>query len=369
MRSLRPNSRGVIVQVNNNTPRATGHVKPLSKPTPVLHYLDKVIKGETPQIAVMRSNGGIGDVMMTVPTVKAIANKYNCKVDYGTDFNYLDGALEKVLRHIPYIGNIIPWQDIDMTQYNAVVDLACPCVVHEVPLAPPINRIDLFARHARIILKDTHIDYVITPEELYWAKAWMDEHHLAGKKVILVQPFSSTTRRDAPVQLLQNTMKDILMQDRNVRMVVITHNSDNDKQTSWNWAEISKLHNHDIRQIAAIMHHCNMVMCPDSAILHLAGALKKDTVTLFGPTDPRARVDHYPNAVAICPAAELKCWPCWYHPNCQSRNLCWSRLNKDDIVKVTFAVLNNQPLPQVPGLFHYGNRVSAGIQNPSFTVL
>jgi ADP-heptose:LPS heptosyltransferase len=292
---------------------------------------------------VSRKQGGIGDVLMTLPTVKAIARKYNIKVDYATDFDYLDGALPKVLQGNPYIDKIFSWKKIDTEEYDAIVELTCPCVEHEVPKAPPVNRIDLFARHTGIALTDHDIDYTVFPDEEEWAKDYLKTNNLHRSSLLLVQPSASASARDCPHPLLQRAIANILMLKRNMKALIITHGSDN-VHTEWNIHNTHVFHNMDVRQIAAIMPFSDLVVCPDSAVLHLAAAHHHPTLTLFGPTDPRARVNYHPEAVAIWPAGQLNNYPTWYE-NPNDGYLCWKIIEEKYIVKTAIAILDNKPLP------------------------
>lgn len=353
MRSLKPNSKGIIVP----TPvkfRTGQNLHAHRYPSQALKLIDRIMNGESPEICVSRSRGGIGDVLMTLPTVKAISKKYKCKIDYATDFQYLDGALPKVLIGNPYIRNVIPWRDIQKEKYNAIVDLTCPCVVHEKPLAPPINRIDLFARHAGVHLEDPSMDYIIQPEELKWAQKYLENNNLDRGRLLLVQPSSSSSHRDAPLDKMKRSVAQVLQQRKDVQAIVITHDSDNVKSDWRGLIRIHNLNNYDVRHIAAIMYYCDVVLCPDSSILHLASCLSKPTVTLFGPTDPHARVNYHPEAVAIWPGKELKNYPCWYEDP-RDGYLCWKRLEEKDIIRCCLALLDNTPLPVSRDLVTYGN--------------
>ena len=131
MRPLRPNSKGMIApsktSLASNRPEA-----PLTRPSPALQKLDRQRKGEPPSILLIRSRGGIGDILMTTPTAKAIANRYHCQIDYCTDYAYLDGALPKAISHIAYINQIIDLDSLVQVQdnYDAVINLTCPCAAH-----------------------------------------------------------------------------------------------------------------------------------------------------------------------------------------------------------------------------------------------
>jgi len=353
MRKLRPNSRGIIVPTRNHINIGAGGVTHYRKPCQALPRIDRIRGGATPEVCVVRKQGGIGDVLMTLPTVRAIAKRYGIKVDYGTDFEYLEGALPKVLKGNPYINKVIPWRDATGEHYDAVVDLTCPCVTHEKPGAPPINRIDLFARHAGVKLHEFGIDYQIMPEEEAWAEAYLQQNNLDRFKLLLIQSSSSSTVRDAPSDKLQRAVAAAMQHDRSLRPVVISHSSDNFKPHKWNFADVHHFVDFDVRHIAAIMQHSTLVICPDSAVLHVAAALQTPTLTIFGPTDPRARVNYHPEAVAIWPGKELNNYPCWYEDPGDGY-MCWKRLEEPLITECILAMITERPLPESRDIVTFG---------------
>jgi ADP-heptose:LPS heptosyltransferase len=67
----------------------------------------------------------------------------------------------------------------------------------------------------------------------------------------------------------------------------------------------------DILVAAGLVQACNVVVGPDSAITHLAVALGRPTVALFGPFPWELRVPARPNVSVINP--NLACSPCFHH--------------------------------------------------------
>ena len=349
------NNKGVIVQ-QKSIIRNTGYTTIYTKPNPAITKLDLLRNGHSPKIYLSRKNGGIGDILMTTPLVRELANKYNIKITYGVDYGYLDGSLEKTLRYNPYIDKIVPWKEVEENEFDVVVDLTCPCVAHEQPKAPPVNRIDLFARYVHVKLTDTSLIYVLQDEEIEWARNYITNKNLDKyRQLVLVQPSSSAIHRDLPADKLKYLIVKSVQQKRNVGYLVITHESDNKKDINWN--DINNVHilkNLDIRQLAAIMKCCNMVLCPDSSILHLASALHMKTLTIFGPTDPYARVNYHPEAVAYWPGKELSNYPIWYSPSVDNY-ICWKRAEVDILSKILLAMINDQPLPICRDIVTFGN--------------
>lgn len=352
-RRLRPDSRGMIKPVPPVI-KTGGSVTQYTKKVNTLQRLDRIMAGKRPDICITRKQGGIGDVLMTLPTVKAIANKYKVQVDYGTDFNYLGGALPKSVQNVPYIKQVLDFRTIDQSQYDAVLDLTCPCIAHEKPLAKPINRIDLFARHLGVHLVDHDMDFVLDSDEQQWGIDYLKERRLFQKELILVQPSSSTTKRDAPLDLMKRCIVQTVNARRNCAALIITHTSDN-IQSSWNLPNVHVLNNLDIRQLACLLPHTVLVVCPDSAVLHLAAAFHHPTVTLFGPTDPNARVNHHPEAVAIWPGKDLMNYPCWYEDP-KDGYLCWKRMEERTVIETMHAVIDNKALPSSRDLVTFGKQ-------------
>lgn len=353
VRRLRPDSRGMI-RSQPPVVKTGGSVTPYIKKVDTLQRLDRLLAGKKPEICITRKQGGIGDVLMTLPTVKAVAKKYDIQVDYGTDFEYLGGALPKSVQYLPYIRDIVDHRTLNPADYDAVLDLTCPCVAYEKPLVAPINRVDLFAKHLGIHLTDHDIDFILQPEEEAWAHEYLQTNNLGRQDLILVQPSSSTTKRDAPLDLMKKAIAHVVTQRRNTAALIITHTSDNIK-AKWNVPNVHILNNLDIRQIGALMPHTRVTVCPDSAILHLAAAQHHPTVTLFGPTDPHARVNHHPEAIAIWPGKELANYPCWYEDP-RDGYLCWKRLELDTVTQTIMAVLDDLPLPPSRDFVTFGSK-------------
>ena len=54
----------------------------------------------------------------------------------------------------------------------------------------------------------------------------------------------------------------------------------------------------------------DLIVTPDSGTLHVAGALGKKTLALFGCINPRTRISYYKNMTVLYPHGELPCIPC-----------------------------------------------------------
>jgi len=64
-----------------------------------------------------------------------------------------------------------------------------------------------------------------------------------------------------------------------------------------------------LRQLAAVIDLANRVVCHDSGPMHIAAALNKPTVAIFGPTNPDRTGPYSPAATVV--THPLECAPCY----------------------------------------------------------
>ena len=81
-----------------------------------------------------------------------------------------------------------------------------------------------------------------------------------------------------------------------------------------------------IRHLAALMEHCNLVVCNDSGPMHIAAALNLPMVAIFGPTDYVAWEPLSEKATIV--RRDMPCWPCSAH-KCKIGWECTKKLPVD----------------------------------------
>ncbi|HNX90334.1 MAG TPA: glycosyltransferase family 9 protein [Candidatus Omnitrophota bacterium] len=89
----------------------------------------------------------------------------------------------------------------------------------------------------------------------------------------------------------------------------------------------------DINKYIAVLNKCRLVLCNDGGPLHIAVALGKSTVSLFGPVDPNV-YGPYPwdgNHVVVTKGG-LECRPCYSNfrlPQCDKDMMCLNGIDPD----------------------------------------
>lgn len=270
--------------------------------------------GRSHTTLVTRAMGGIGDFLMMTPGLHelarvdgrvtlAIPRRYFSIFDYNADVALLDIH-----------------DDLEPESFDTWFNLTdCPAARIESRTAPDVraNRIELFARGlgiggARLRTMDRRPRYTVVEAEARWCHAYLED--LLGSRrvdgslpLIGVQPHTDEAYRDLPHM---PAVIDALAAQ--ARVVVFSGRLD-DARAPRAAASSRVRHARGLtwRQSAAIAASCHFIVSPDSAFFHLAAALERPCLGLFGPTDGRVRAVDYPLARVIDARATLPCVPCW----------------------------------------------------------
>lgn len=298
--------------------------------------IQRLLDTGEPRICITRSLGGIGDVLMTTPTVKALKVKWpNSHITYATDFKYMDGALRDILLYNPYIDELVQYQVAKAQEYDFSTDITSVCIGRENSGEPNVpNRIDLFAEYVGVSLAETgHLPvYIVSDEEKQWAKEKLSRYprRRSDSPRIGIQVRSSTLSRSWAL----SNVRDLaikLYHELGAQVVVFDSSHGQGPREDWNISGIIAIKDYKIRQIAALINEMDLMVAPDSGLMHIAGALNKRIVSIWAGTDPNARINYYPNAVAIA-KNNYTCFPCWYHASaCNNSYACMKSITVDEV--------------------------------------
>lgn len=90
-----------------------------------------------------------------------------------------------------------------------------------------------------------------------------------------------------------------------------------------------------LEKLIGIINRCDAVITVDTGMLHLAGALGKQTLAIFGPTRPEFLASFYRNLIVL--DANKECSPCW-EKGC--KNNCLRKLPQLLVNRYLSEVLN-----------------------------
>jgi heptosyltransferase-2 len=310
---------------------------------------------------------------MTTPLLKAIKRLIpHCHLIYATDIKYSQGALADVILHNSYVDEIIPFSEATVHEYDYSVDITTTGLDREKSGSIPPNRIDMFADAVGVSVDADPVPiYEVKEDEREEANKEIKEKYLNGRdrdsvRLIVVQARSNDARRTWPLKHVEK-LNDILAEDENNIILVFDWG-----KTAEKWKQkgrIFPIKNMELPKVAAIVEQSDLVVCPDSAMLHLAGALNKKIVSIFGPIPPESRINHYNNASAV--KLNLACSGCWYSPKCtrgssSTKLECLNNLLPETVAKAIEQKLS-EPLKTEP-MIKYGKDISTGGQDPIILV-
>lgn len=264
--------------------------------------VEKLSRLPNPKILVKRRLGGIGDVLMTTPLLRAIKKHVpHCTLTYATDMAYSQGALADIIRRNPYVDELTQHGSTSDAIYDYSIDITSTGLSEEKKGSIPPNRIDMFAQAAGLSVADDPVPiYYTSEEEKELARKEMEKFSSPLDRkdavVFVVQARSNDARRTWPLTSVQK-LCDLLSKNENHRVLLF----------DWgNTAELFKenerlfvIKDKEFKYCASMIEASDMVICPDSSFLHLSGAFFKKTVSIFGPIPPESRINHYPNTIAV----------------------------------------------------------------------
>jgi len=99
-----------------------------------------------------------------------------------------------------------------------------------------------------------------------------------------------------------------------------------------------------INETAALIKRCNLFICNDGGVMHIAEAMDVPTISIWGPTDPERSAPYgSPERNIILRKEDIECAPCYnYRPiNCKHRK-CLRLITVDDVMEAVGHLLSEE---------------------------
>jgi ADP-heptose:LPS heptosyltransferase len=257
------------------------------------------------RILVTRGVGGIGDVLMMTPGIRALREMNpQSEIVFAVPAN-----LVALLAGNPHCKVMDIAEDgLDVRDFDAWYNLSdCPASRHESRTAPKVtlSRIELFAEGmgiepSNLARSGRQPVYVVSDEEREFGRAFLRQRGTGP--FVAVQLQAADRYRDYPH--LESVVKSLA---EHCDVLVF-----GDKPFSgFEYDRVTRVYGLELRKAFAVVSQCNVVLAPDSSFIHLAGALNLACVALFGPIDGRMRTQDYPRCVTLDASDIHPCMPCW----------------------------------------------------------
>ncbi len=258
----------------------------------------------------VRSMGGIGDLLMMTPGLRALSKRINRPVEFAIPRRYL-----ALFENNPYVAALgLEGLHADWFRGGSVIDLTdCPASIVESRSAPmvKVNRVEIFARAMGVSTRELRrygLQPVFEPSPAGQQRAddWLRARCLKKGAFIAIQASAAESYRtwnglSEAIRVLAGVIPVVVFDDKALKS-----------------SDISTLHGKielavglDLSTGLALACQARVIVAPDSALLHLAGARRIPCVGIFGPTDGAVRTRTYPQAIEVSLAAKFPCAPCW----------------------------------------------------------
>jgi ADP-heptose:LPS heptosyltransferase len=257
-------------------------------------------------VVVSRAMGGIGDLFVMTPGLRALAKRHSTRVKLIVDRKYFD-----IFRNNPHVEVIdIDGPPVDMTKCKVWRNLTfCPAARYEAARRPFVKRgrAELFARGMGVgkRLLDRHgwgVEYVLDDEQIAFRDEFVRDAGLGGRPIVGVQPYSRDTYKDHPE--IGRFVK-ALSADYDI---IVFHHLETGFRPGPGIASTAGL---ALGESIALVSALDAMVCVDSGFLHAAGAFDVPAVAMFGPTDGKLFTLHLKHATVISANESFACAPCW----------------------------------------------------------
>lgn len=270
------------------------------KPLPNLPWSDD----RRPKDILLIRAGGFGDLLFLAAAIRVWKKIYpDSRVSVATFSTYHDALL-----HNPDITEIVPYPIPvgKLDDYDTIVPLE-----NVIESEHKLHAVDRF-------LEALHIPHDGVPDEEKRCVYHLTEKERIGATTMFaprantprlgVQVIASSRSRTYSHDLLEQAVSLLHRKGWEIYFFGPPHSiliAEEDRVVNLS------LRGFNFRQSAAVLSTCDVVLAPDSALCHLAGALDLPTVALYGPFPYQIRTKYHPKTFAL--SGKGPCAPCFHH--------------------------------------------------------
>lgn len=200
---------------------------------------------------------------------------------------------------------------------------------------------------------DLTLDFFFSKEEVDWADRWIGEHGFIPGKFLVIAPGGGVNPRQNVFEKRwgeRNYAQLCTMLKKKWDLPIVltgsVHEVDLGREiTSNSSAEIIDVIGRcSFRQSAALIQRGLMLISNDSAVIHVAVAFKKPSLTIFGPSNPRSLLPVSPTNQWI--SSGVDCSPCYCNNIFQgcSHLRCMEELKPEMVLERLMIMRKQAPL-------------------------
>lgn len=282
-------------------------------------------------IIFYRSERGIGDACM----LKPIVEKWQQLYPDSEIIVVIDKPASAVFEQSKY--TIIPLERFNISDYDEAIffNVSHCCLDYEMKRDVQKSRFEIFAEHCNVSINscghiavtDAEIRHIYDRVPVLSRKA--NGNHLVG----IVLKSMQSWRNYPHISLVWEYFNRLTMFDKTTtRIIPIILDHEQSFEDVFCTIDL------DIRETIVLIGQLDLVIGVDTGLMHVAGALNIPTLWLFGPTDPRVRINFYDEAHYFWHPCERD-KACWYD-YCSDLNCLW-KLSPWSIVRKAKKILKS----------------------------
>lgn len=284
--------------------------------------------------------GGLGDVFLSRMLIKQIRSQVsNCTLDYACLPIYFDA-----IKDHPLLDNVIDSNTVDPNEYGLELDISVK-LPDEIERKESINckrsRVEIWADLYNI---KKNFDMMLKANEETKTKI-SELVPKKDKRLVGICPVSRMIIKS----LSHQQQEDIIncLRKFNIDLIGI-HNK---KLPAFEKLNVPVFHNLSIKELIALIDHCDYIVSVDTATFHIGGGLKKPLMGIFTYTDGYLYGKHYDKVVVqkhrlFDPT--WTCGPCYAKESCPKSSLptkpCLTELTIKDFIKGIEKLFNIWPI-------------------------
>ena len=246
--------------------------------------------------------GGFGDLLFLTPTFAEIKRRWpETEIHVACYDRY-----REALMHNPDINSFVPYP-VPMELWGRFQGhVWLENIIENNPEARLLHAVDVIAHRVGLEFDDKAMRYFVRPEEK--AEAERDFPRFPDRPIrVGLQMTASGACRVYP---MMHELSNRLWRD-NGHEVFIFGRAGEIKTNEPEGVVNLTMKGKKFRQSCAILTTCDVIVAPDSALVHVAGALGIPCVGLYGPFPWKFRTAYAPNTFSlqgVCPVS-----PCFHH--------------------------------------------------------
>jgi ADP-heptose:LPS heptosyltransferase len=271
--------------------------------------------GKVKKILVQR-NAAIGDVLLATSVLPVLRKRYpDCGIEFET-------SCRDVLQNNRYIENIVAPGTSDPSEYDHIFNLNDTYENN-----PHLSIFEAFARTVLCGADELQLEFDSSDAQKMHAHTLLEQYNLNSQKMVAVQSGASYWIKTMNPEFLGKVMGEI-KEKYSISFILLGSLKDPMIQGTIDFrGKCSFL------ESAAVLQECVAFIGHDSALIHIAKAMRIPVAAFFGHTDPSKRINYTNNDCIF--TAPLPCRFCYHKrkppvivPFCNLQPLRWQVFDK-----------------------------------------